>query len=407
MVQTTETVDNEEKKNISEQEETTQIESSSTNSTPEKSDETDSQSEINKEVEKAPESTPEKSDEIDSQSEINKEVEKAPEDTKESKKSPEIIMNINVNEMNIDELRSEIRNREDIRSDVLDKLKEINKERNHFKDIRDKFNKESMENFQKVSELKEKRDFTNSEIRELKQMRSSVLSELKQFSSREKEIFESLKRAEGNRGQKTVNPRRITKQIEKLEWTLQTTAGVTLDQEREIMERIDELNDSLETAQSTESVQRELRDIRKRKSTLKSYLDDSWKQLNELVGASQSRHQRLSELYEKGKSAKKEADHNHKLFLQKIKEANEFRKQLRVLRAELDVFYPRYKSLQEQRKKDATRRRIAKNMRVKDEKTKEIQKKLVSKKGLSMDEMKFLMDQKLISLNKEKQLKEE
>lgn len=312
---------------------------------------------------------------------------------------PNLLSHLNIEKMSLEELRSEIRQREKKRKDILDQLKEINRERNQFRERRNDYNKEAMEAFQKVSELKSKRDDTNKKIRELKQMRESVLQELKQLSNREREIVETMKKADESRGR--VNSRRINKEIERLEWKLQTTAGVTLDEERSIMERIDELNALLGEARTVESVQKELRDIRKRKGTLKAYLDDSWKQMNELVSASQSRHQRLSELYETGKKAKQEADHNHQLFIQKIEMANDLRKQLRRIGAELDLLYPRYKGLQEEKKKKDSSKRAERQTEIREVKTKEIQRKLSSKKGLSMEEMKFLMENKLISLNED------
>lgn len=309
----------------------------------------------------------------------------------------ELLIGINVAELGIDRLRPEIRDRENQRNSTFDKLKDINKERNNHKQNRDKFNQESMEYFKKVSELKTKRNDTNKEIRELKQMRESVLQELKQFSSRQKEILDKMKESsEGHN--KSANPRRITKEIEQLEWKLQTTPNVTLEEDRIVMERIDVLNSTLHSAQSVASVQKELYEIRKRKGTLKTYLDDSWKQLNELVNTSQSRHQRLSELYEAGKKTKQEADQNHKLFISCVEKTSGYRKLLRKIRAELDILYPRYKKLQQEKRKTASSKRMTHDLKVRDAKTKEIKQKLSSKKGLSMEEMKFLVENKLISL---------
>lgn len=329
----------------------------------------------------------------------NKEGDK-PQQTKKDKRKP-IKVDISVTGKSLDELKALIRVREEERTKTLEKLKELNKIRDQVKEKRDELNQESAESFSKVSELKEKRDSTNKEIRELKDTRESVLAELKDYSKREREIIEKFRSSDEEKRITRKDARSIQKQIEKYEWQLQTVPNLSLDEQRSLMGRIETLSSKLGEVQVSEAAQRELKEIRKRKSNLKGFLDDSWKQLSELVSASQGRHNRLSELYETGKKSKQEADKSHSLFIKKIEETREIRERLRILKAELDVLYPAMKELQEKKRKVDQSIRLERNTVIKEEKRSEIKKKLSNKKGLSMEEMRFMMDNKLLSLKEE------
>lgn len=343
-------------------------------------------------------------DQIIENEQAPKTEEKKPSDNKKSFKEEkidpsELLKGINVEELNVDDLRTEIRSREKKRNEILEKLKAINKDRNALKEKRNELNTSASESFQKVQELKKKRDEVNSEIKEIKATREGVLKELKQISNREKEIIEYFK-SQNETGPKKGTLRRINKEIEELEWKLQTTPHLNRDEENHIMDRISELSTQLGAAESVEAVQKEFKELRKYKDSLKVTLDDNWNRLNELVKTSQDRHNRISELYDTGKSAKEEADKSHQQFILKINEAQDYRKQLRIIKAELDILYPKYKGIQEERKKEFAEQRSVKDVEIKDSKSQEIQKKLSNKKGLSMEEMKFLMENRLISLKK-------
>lgn len=324
---------------------------------------------------------------------------------KKKRKKPKI--DLDISGMSLDDIRNQIKLKERRRSSILEKLRETNKKRNKAKERRDELNQESAGSFSKVSELKDKRDDTNKEIKELKKTRKSVLEELKQLSKKERVILDEIRgnKDENGKAGSKINPKRLNKEIEKLEWQLQTIPNLNLEEQRGIMERIDDLSSQLGIAEVSEAKQRELRDIRKQKSTLKSFLDDSWKQLNELVAASQGRHNRLAELYDVGKKAKQEADDSHQDFIKNLQEANKLRDELRILKAELDILYPAMKGMQADKRKKQDDVKSRKEENIKDSKTKEIKKKLSDKRGLSMEEMKFMLENNLISLKQEKKKK--
>ena len=331
------------------------------------------------------------------------EKEQVKDDQQKRERRKPVKVDIDVTNKSLDELKQLIKIRENERTKILDSLREINQQRETVKEKRNEFNQESAESFGKVSELKEKRDGTNKEIRELKATRASVLAELKDLSQREREIIQQFQSQDEDKKVSKKNARTIQNQIEKLEWQLQTVPNLTLVEQRGIMDRIDELSAKLGEVEVSEAAQRELKEIRKRKGNLKGFLDDSWKQLSELVSASQGRHNRLSELYDTGKKSKQEADKNHELFIKKVEEARKFRDRLRVLKAELDVIYPAMKQLQEKKRRTDQSLRVERTIEIKEEKRTEIKKKLSTKKGLSIEEMKFMLENKMINLEEEEE----
>lgn len=314
----------------------------------------------------------------------------------------ELLKDINIDELNLSDIKAEIRTRRNKRSEILKKLKELSTVRNEFKESRNELNSEASSSFQKVQEIKIKRNEVNKEIKEIKNIREGILLELKQLSNREKEIIGILKES-SEPGSKRGNSKRINKDIEQLEWKLQTTPNLNRNEEKFLMDRIDELSSRLGAVENVEAIQKEIRDLRKFRSSLKVTLDDNWNRLNELVKTSQDRHNRISELYEKGKAAKEEADKKHQLLLTKIKETSNYRTTLRVINAELDILFPKFRSMKGDGKGLSGDFRDSKTSEsIKNAKSTEIQKKLDNKKGLSISEMKFLMENRLINLKTDK-----
>jgi uncharacterized coiled-coil DUF342 family protein len=324
-------------------------------------------------------------------------------DTPPKEAAPKVT--IDVSGMTLDDLREQIRTRERRRSEIIAGLRESDREKNSLRDRRDQLNTESAESFGKISEIKEKRDDTNKEIKELKTTRESVIGEIKSLTTREFEILDSIKKRDDDQkvGGRDIPVRAIQKEVDSLEWKLQTIPNLKLEEQRALMDRIETLSARLDTVEVAEVFQRELKEIRKRKTNLKGFLDDSKRSLNELVSASQGRHSRLNELYEAGRSAKGEADKLHQAFVSRIEDSRKLKSELKLIKAELDVLYPVFKEQQEKRRKKESISREQKDMVIREEKSAEIRSKLSSKKGLSMEELRLMMEQKMITLPKRKE----
>ncbi|MFX0113368.1 MAG: coiled-coil protein [Candidatus Hodarchaeota archaeon] len=302
-----------------------------------------------------------------------------------------------LSENEIYELRERVNYIRSERDGLFDRLQIAEKERDTFRDKRDELNKFTSENFGKVRDLKEKRDSTNETIRELKTMRQSVLDEMRLLIKKAQSLREEIP-TEGRSAQGRADSRRVRREIEEYEWRIQTTPGISVEEERQIMSEISRLSTRLGELEASEETRVALRKVNKEISNLKGYLDDSWDQLQELVTTSQDRHQRLTELYDEGRKNKEEADHNHKLFLERAEEVRKLREQIREFSKEIREKSEILRNVQTKRRQTARVVRDAEVRRVMDEKAKVLLDRMGSekqrgKRTLTFDEMQVLMSQ--------------
>lgn len=301
----------------------------------------------------------------------------------------------------IKRIRNEINDLENQKSEAEKHIKILSKEMDKIKEERDNNNKESALAFKKVNELKDKRDDTNKDIGELKTMREGVLSELKTEIERARSLRQEL-----NDDGKRINPHKMShlnEDIKKLEWRLQTTPNMPIEDERILASQVDDLLIELEGLKVSESKIGDIRKLNRDISKLKGFLDDSWKQFNDLVNVSQTRHQRMIELYEEGKVAKDKADNLHQSFLTKATEYRKHRKVLTDARNKLRKYYPQLRKYQKQKKQTIMRERRDRNADFLQGRAEEIKEKF--KKGkvaLSLDEMRVVLDSEIINLKKTK-----
>ncbi|MHA1166775.1 MAG: hypothetical protein ACTSP4_05525 [Candidatus Hodarchaeales archaeon] len=308
-----------------------------------------------------------------------------------------------LNKDEIDKLRREIAALEENKSRILERMRIINADKKQYREARDGYNLDSAENFNKVNDIKQKRDSTNLEIKDLKLMREGVLEELKILIEKAKKIRETF----DDNVKSTRDSRRLQKTIKDLEWKIQTTPGMSINEERELVQKLEALAEQLDVAEEGENKYREFRDINKQIRDLKGFLDDSWERMQVLVSTSQNRHKSLTELYKAGKTAKEEADKYHKLFIQKAEEFTAKRNELKDINEILNSKYGYLKQNTRERQRFHRATVKARNARIMDQKVKEIQSKLetskTSRRGLSMEEMRILMDRNIVSLEKKEE----
>ncbi|MHA2271486.1 MAG: coiled-coil protein [Candidatus Hodarchaeales archaeon] len=302
-----------------------------------------------------------------------------------------------LSEDEIYELRESVGQLRNDRDGLFDRLRTAEKERDTFREKRDELNKQTSENFGKVRDLKTKRDSTNETIRDLKTMRQSVLDEMRLLIEKAKALREEIP-FEGRSPQGRADSRRFRRDIEEYEWRIQTTAGMNVEEERQIMSEISRLSTRLGELEASEETRQALKKINKEISNLKGYLDDSWEQLQDMVTVSQDRHQRLTELYDEGRQNKEEADRYHQLFLERAEEVRNLREQIREMSKEIRGKSEILRNVQTTRRQSARRVRDAEVRRVMDEKAKVLMSRMDSEKQrgkrmLTFDELQVLMSQ--------------
>ncbi|MHA2055783.1 MAG: DUF7121 family protein, partial [Candidatus Hodarchaeales archaeon] len=226
-------------------------------------------------------------------------------------------------------LREEIVHLRDQKAEILFKLRKLEKERNQYRDERDKLNAIASENFTKVRDLKGQRDKNNRSIQELKAIRRSVLEEMKDLIEKAKSLQEEIKSLEITEND-IKKSHSLRKRIDSLDWKIQTTPSMGIAEERLLTEQVNGLMAQLgEISVSTEKLKAR-KDINREINHLRGFLDHSWKDFQELVENSQNSHQLLTELYETGKKAKDDADRCHKDFLERADEIRTLREEFRA-----------------------------------------------------------------------------
>jgi len=285
----------------------------------------------------------------------------------------------------------DLRNRKD---DLLHKIRESEKERNQFKGERDELNTIASQKFAQVRELKEKRDKNNRSIQELKEVRRDVLEEMKGLIEKAKGLQEEIKSMDISE-KEIRQSHSIRKRIDELDWRIQTTPTMGVNEERQLTEQVNALMGQLGEISVSEEKLKERRELNREINNLRGFLDHSWKDFQELVENSQNSHQLLSELYDEGKKAKDEADLKHKLFLERAEEIRELREEFRgiskILREKSSIFREHSK-LRKERVQIERDRATAEMLEIQSAK---IQEKLSQKKKktLSIDEMRIMMSQ--------------
>ena len=344
--------------------------------------------------------TSEKQEVNEEQDVSDKQIAESEVDTSEKQEDTEDQQPVDTAE-EIKRIRNEINDLETQKSEAETNIKNLSKEMDKIKEDRDNFNKESALAFKKVNELKDKRDDTNKEIGELKTMREGVLVELKNEIENARNLRQQL-----NDEGKHINPQKMSQlneTVKKLEWRLQTTPNMPIEDERILSSQVDDLLVELDDLKLSESKIGEMRKLNRDIAKLKGFLDDSWKQFNDLVNVSQTRHQRMIELYEEGKVAKDKADNLHQSFLTKATEYRKHRKVLTEARTKLRKYYPQLRKYQKEKKQVMIRERKEKNADFLQGRAAEIKEKF--KKGkvaLSMEEMRVVMDSELLDLKNKK-----
>ncbi|MFX0062742.1 MAG: coiled-coil protein, partial [Candidatus Hermodarchaeota archaeon] len=310
--------------------------------------------------------------------------------------------NVSANPEEIHVLRDQLNTLKQKKDNFLMEIRRLEAERKKFKEERDLHNSKAAELFASVNDLKKRRDNTNTEIREMKQIRQDVLAEMKLLIEKAQNLRQDLQeiRQETVTAPKKKGPssRRLRRHIEDLEWKIQTTPSMDITEEREIMSQVEELASQLEEKTASQNVKRELSKINADIENLKRYLDETWRNFNDLVSSSQEQHKRLTELYEQGKTEKEDADLNHKLFVQRSQQLRELRQEFVKTRKELQRVYKEFKEKSEAHREFRREARRERRARVIDARVQEILDKKEKQKSLTFEEMRILMDHNLLNI---------
>jgi uncharacterized coiled-coil DUF342 family protein len=197
-------------------------------------------------------------------------------------------------------------------SRIKDELRVLLIQKKEKADKRDVLNIRAKEQRKKNASIREKRDSLNKEVQELKQFRKESQLELATKREKASRIHDFL---EQNRKKTKVNsPKKIQKNIDELEWRIQTTSLKPQD-ERSLIDQVRKLETQLFTNKKIQEKEQELENLLDDINDSKAESMIYHKRILELAEKSQEYHLMFCENIEKTKAIQLEADEKHNEYL--------------------------------------------------------------------------------------------
>jgi uncharacterized coiled-coil DUF342 family protein len=208
-----------------------------------------------------------------------------------------------------------------------------------------------------VQELEDERNGLNEKVRMLKLQRDATRAKtgsiVEEINVRRRKI-EELKKKKPRRSRQ-----QLEKELQKIEWTIQTTS---LDQEEEkrLVEEVKKLEPQLQVYRKIEQHTKNIADLRRELKTIGTNANACHEELMATAQKSQNLHLNLVAKIDESKRVKAEADTLHTTYLQTRREAQHLYQEMKYL-------VERKKTLEDtKQEEDQNRRKIAeKNLKEK------------------------------------------
>ncbi len=273
---------------------------------------------------------------------------------------------------------------------MREKLETLNSQIRELIGERDQRNEKFSEFIKEAKENKELRNEINSKIRDEIESKKKALERIRELNQKMGELKKQKEEIYANLEKNKVRPRNpatLKKEIEGLEWKLETTV-LPLETEKKLVESIRQKRKLLEPSQGVDTIKKEMKRIFDEKAREKESLTDYNKRIDEVREESGKYHERMLYAYKRASEIKKEADIYHKQFVARKEERDNLYKEYREL---IDRKHEMTAKLKEDkiRKQVEDRRKRDELMRMKAEKIFEEFKK---GKRLSTEEFRILQE---------------
>ncbi len=280
--------------------------------------------------------------------------------------------------------------------DIKQQREELNRKVTTIANKRNQLNEQVKELIVSAKEEREKRDQCNQLISDIKEKKNIFLKELEGFNEQIQRLEEQLNQSQDkNVTQKrrpSISTRRIRKEIQDLEWKLQTTSNLAITDEREIVDQIDRLEQRFREARESDVISRDLKTIYNRIRDLRGKLRSLDRDLRTKAHESRLHHKAMIQAFKNADVFRKQADELHAQFLEAKKQANlihnEYLTHIREINKTRQFINKNKQKFR--RKQDEERRE---KMKVK---TEDAKKKFDQGRKLSFEEFRTLIDKGLI-----------
>jgi len=280
--------------------------------------------------------------------------------------------------------------------DIKQQREELNRKVTTIANKRNQLNEQVKELIASAKEEREKRDQCNSLISEVKEKKKVHLKELEGFDEQIERLEEQLNQSQEKTTQQKRRPnfstKRIRKQIQDLEWKLQTTSHLPIAEERDIVDQINRLEQKFREVRESDVISRDLKAIYGRTRGIGGKLRSLDRDLRQKAHESRIHHKAMIQAFKNADIFRKQADELHAQFLDAKKQANlihnEYLTHIREINKTRQSIS---KNKQKYRKKQDEERR--EKLKVK---TEDAKKKFDQGRKLSFEEFRTLIDKGLI-----------
>jgi uncharacterized coiled-coil DUF342 family protein len=186
---------------------------------------------------------------------------------------------------------------------------ELNAQASKFASDRNTLNNQTREYVDEAKKHKEERDKINVDVQELKEQRNDL-------NSQANVLFENVEAFKKQHGTiKSRGIKELQKQIEYLDFKQQTEV-FTVDQERELIEKIKQMKESVREQEAELEQNKEVKTKLTQAKDHRKMASDLHAKVTELAELAQNHHDQMVELYRKADQSREEADEMHKKFVE-------------------------------------------------------------------------------------------
>lgn len=301
-----------------------------------------------------------------------------------------------LSEQDVESLLLKISNIEAIARDIKHKREGFNRKVTSIANKRNLLNEQVKELIKTAKEEREKRDNCNEAISNIKEQKMLALKELEGFEEQAKRLDEQLNGIREKKDQpkrkSELSARKIRRNIQDLEWKIQTTSNLSITEEREIVEQIARLETKFREVRENDVVARDLRTIKNRINVLGGRLRSLENELRSQARESRFHHKTMIQAFKNADILRKQADELHAQFLDAKEQANSIHneylsyiREINKIRQDINKNKQKFRAEQDAQRQEKI-----------EEKTEDARKKFEEGRKLSFEEFRTLIDKGLI-----------
>jgi uncharacterized coiled-coil DUF342 family protein len=201
---------------------------------------------------------------------------------------------------------------------------------------RDQLNTQTKQASQQIRELRAQRDEINAQVRALKVQRDEARVKIKPLMEKVQVLNE--KKEEIKKNNPKVNHVALQKEIDALEWEIQTTT-LDMQDERRLVEEVKQLGSQLSGYKKIEKKNQKISELLTQRKVLDDLAGTFHKSLSELAAKGQEIHSQMLAKVEEAKKTRMEADLAHKTFIQNKEQIQQLLVEVAVLNGQLNGVY--------------------------------------------------------------------